>query len=144
MEREQQITKLVNVLRRTAASVQGDVSEEVTKQAIGQYNRVLSALSDLDEAAKAIFIPLEDDTGAEAVAASCYQLAAYFHDETGFTDTFFDSDAFKDFWQKSAQELEEVGDFIRESIEKMKARKRGKEMQNGAEEMDNDEEEMEK
>jgi hypothetical protein len=124
MEREQQITKLVNVLRRTAASVEGDVSEEVILQAIGQYNRVLEALSDLDEGAKAIFIPLKDDTGAEAVAASCYQLAAYFRDETGIADTFFDTDAFKDFWQKSAQDLEEVGDYIRESIEKMKEKKR--------------------
>jgi hypothetical protein len=124
MEREQQITKLVNVLRRTAASVQGDASAEVTKQAIGQYNRVLSTLSDLDEGAKAIFVPLEDDTGPEAVEASCHQLAAYFRDETGIADTFFDTDAFKDFWQKSAQDLEEVGDYIRESIEKMKAKKR--------------------
>lgn len=139
MEREQQITKLVNVLRRTAASVEGEASEEVIKQAIGQYNRVLSALSDLDEGAKAIFIPLKDDAGADAVGASCHQLAAYFHDETVISDSFFDTDAFKDFWQKSAQDLEEVGDFIRESIEKMKAKKRGQEMQNGASERENGE-----
>lgn len=134
MEREQQITKLINVLRRTALSVEGEASKEVVDQAIGQYNRVLSALTELDEGVGPVFVPLEEGTGPEAVAAACRQLASYYRDEVGLAEPLFDTDAFREFWQKSAQDLEEVGDFIRESIEKMKEKKRKHEAHsNGAE-----------
>ena len=52
------------------------------------------------------------------------QLAAYYEDELGPARGFgrgygfaFDSSKFKDFWEKSAREFEDIGEFIRESID---------------------------
>ena len=131
MERAQQLTKLVNVLRRTARSVRGETSAEVVEQAIGQYNRVLSALSELDNELEALFVSLPDGSDPGVVASACRQLAAYYRDEVGQPENPFDSDSFKDFWKSSAQDLEDVGDFIRDSIARMQEKKSAGQSQNG-------------
>jgi hypothetical protein len=131
MEREQQLTKLVNVLRRTARSVRGETSADVVEQAIGQYNRVLSALSDLDNELEALFVPLADGSDPGVVASSCRQLAAYYRDEVSQPDNPFDSESFKGFWKSSAQDLEDVGDFIRDSIARMQEKKSTEQNRNG-------------
>jgi len=133
MEREQQITKLVSVLRRTARSLHDETSPDVIDQAVGQYNRVLSALSRLDEEVEALFIPIVEGTGSDVVAAACRQLAAYYSDEASQSETPFDSDSFRDFWRKSAEDLEDVGDFIRDSIARMQEKKEAKPHRNGEE-----------
>jgi hypothetical protein len=55
---------------------------------------------------------------------ACRQLAAYYEDELGPAKGFgrgygfaFDPKMFKEFWEKSAREFEDMGDFIRESID---------------------------
>ena len=66
------------------------------------------------------------------------QLAAYYEDEFGPAKGFgraygfaFDPKMFKEFWEKSAREFEDMGEFIRESIDewlrqkKATARKEG-------------------
>lgn len=131
MEREQQITKLVNVLRQTARSLHGDASTEVVEAAIGQYNRVLSTLSKLDEDVESLFVPITEGAGSDVVAADCRRLASYYRDEVGHTDTPFDSDSFRDFWKKSAEDLEDVGDFIRDGIARMQERQKAKPHRNG-------------
>lgn len=124
MEREQKITKLINVLRRTAWSLEGNPDAEVVDQAAEQFNRILQSLSGLDDEVSTIFAPLKQDSSAAAVQMACRQLAAYFRDEIRATDTIFDPESFREFWKKSAQDLEEIGEFVRESIEKMQEKKR--------------------
>ena len=58
------------------------------------------------------------------VAMASRQLAAYYEDELGPARGFsraygfgFDPGKFKEFWEKSAREFEDMGEFIRESIE---------------------------
>jgi hypothetical protein len=123
MERQQKITKLTNVLRKTAWSLRDDPSADIVEQATGQYNRVLNSLAELDPEVSTLFVPLGESTTGGVVAAACRQLAAYFKDEVRTPDLLFDPDSFKDFWAKSAEDLEQLGDFIRESIEKMQEKK---------------------
>ena len=60
------------------------------------------------------------------------QLAAYHEDEVGSAKGFayggeyaFDSKKFKDFWEKSAREIEDFGEFIRKSIDEwLRSKKR--------------------
>lgn len=131
MERERQVTKLVNVLRQTARSLHGEPSAEVVDQAQGQYNRVLSALSELDKEIETIFVPVPEGTGSDVVAAACRRLAAYYRDEVSHADSPFDADSFRDFWKKSAEDLEDVGDFIRDSLSRMQEKKNPEPHSNG-------------
>jgi len=114
MERELQITKLVNVLRRTAQTTR-DASPEAVAQAATQFNRVRTALIKLDPEVGDLFESLEDGASDGVVTAACRHLAAYYDDEVD-AEMHFDADSIKDFWSRSAQDIEEVGDFIRESF----------------------------
>ena len=128
MERKQEITKLVNVLRKTArmaqnAGLTGD-DEEAATFCIGQYNRVLARLSELDDGASVIFEPLPADASLTVVALACKQLAAYYEDEVrarhGWGRVYgaaFDSEAFQKFWSQSARDIEDLGEFIRENVD---------------------------
>jgi hypothetical protein len=58
------------------------------------------------------------------VAMASRQLGAYYEDELGPGKGFgraygfaFDSNKFREFWEKSAREFEDMGEFIRESID---------------------------
>ena len=89
-----------------------------------QYNRVLARLKEIDSGVSAVFDPLPSDSSLTVVAMASRQLAAYYEDELGTTRGFgrshgfaFDPKMFKDFWEKSAREFEDLGEFIRESIE---------------------------
>jgi hypothetical protein len=126
MEREQQLTKLVNLLRRTARSVR-DGNDEVIERARQQFNRVLETLGTLDESVTAVFRPLEEGVSGPVVAAACRDLAAYFQDEVEFPEVPFDADSLKDFWRQSAKDLEDVGDFIRESLGQFKRERKEEE-----------------
>lgn len=128
MERKKEIAKLVNVLRRTARMAQqagwtGD-DDEAAAFSAQQYNRVLARLTELDGDAPTIFEPLPDGASLTVVALACRQLAAYYEDEARAFRNWgrvygaaFDKDAFKDFWQQSAREVEDLGEFIRENVE---------------------------
>ena len=60
------------------------------------------------------------------------QLAAYYEDELGSPgrrDTYarayaFDASKFRDFWERSSREFEDIGEFIRESIDEWLRRKK--------------------
>lgn len=122
MDREQQLTKLVNVLRRTARSAR-DGNDEVVERSRVQFNRVLETLGGLDETVTTVFRPLEEGASGAVVAAASREVIAYFEDEVGHPDMPFDSDSFREFWRKSAKDLEDVGDFIRESLGQFQKRK---------------------
>ena len=137
MEREKEIEKLVNVLRRTSRmALQSEwtgSNPDVAAFCIEQYNRVLSRLRELDPGVASVFEPLAAGSSLTVAAMACRQLAAYYEDEVGRSGgwgdwgkgvwgdprfgVWVDKKAFKDFWDKSAREFEDFGEFIRHSFE---------------------------
>ncbi len=146
MEREKEIAKLVNVLRRTSRmalhSEWTGGKEDAARFCVEQYNRVLARLKEIDQGVGTVFQPLPPDGSLMVSAMACRQLAAYYEDEVGGREPRwakaygmrFDPETFKEFWQKSAREIEDLGEYIRESIEEwVRQRKRKPEASKGAE-----------
>lgn len=144
MEREKEIAKLVNVLRRTSRmALQSEwtgSSEDVSAFCIDQYNRVLARLKEIDPGVATVFDPLAQGSSLTVAAMACRQLAAYYEDEVGQGSSgdwkgvwgdprygvWIDKRAFKDFWNKSAREVEEFGEYIRENIEDWVSQRKGR------------------
>ncbi len=152
MEKEKELKKLINVLRRTGRMAMHSEwtggQDDAAPFCVEQYNRVLARLTELDESVGTIFSPLAKDSSLMVTAMACRQLTAYFEDEVGGGHHWggwggprgygfkFDTENFKEFWQKSAREIEDIGEFIRESIEQWvhHKKKQGKEEKEKAEE----------
>jgi hypothetical protein len=128
MEREKELVKLINVLRRTSRmALQSEWTggkEDAAAYCADQYNRVLARLKEMDPGLSAIFEPLPAGSSLTVVAMASRQLAAYYEDELGPARGFgrgyayaFDPKKFREFWDKSAREFEDIGEFIRESID---------------------------
>jgi hypothetical protein len=128
MERDKELLKLINVLRRTSRmAMQSEWTgsgQDTAAFCAEQYNRVLSRLTELDDGVVKLFDPLPEGSSLTVVAMACRQLAAYFEDEVGSQRGSgraygfnFDPNMFKEFWDKSAQEFEDLGQFIRECID---------------------------
>ncbi|HEY6802954.1 MAG TPA: hypothetical protein VI306_05180 [Pyrinomonadaceae bacterium] len=128
MEREKELVKLINVLRRTARmALQSEWTggkDDAAAFCTEQYNRVLARLKEIDAGVETIFEPLPAGSSLTVVAMASRQLAAYYEDELGPARGFgrghafaFDPSKFKEFWEKSAREFEDMGEFIRESID---------------------------
>lgn len=138
MEKEQEIRKLINVLRKTSRMAQqsgwSGNEDDTRTYAISQYNRVLSRLIEIDSTVSTVFQPLDEDESLAVVGMASRQLAAYFEDEVKGSETgwgkiygaAFDSNSFKDFWKESAREIEDLGEFIRENIETWANQQRSK------------------
>ena len=137
MERDKELAKLINVLRRTARmALQSEWTgggQDSAGFCAEQYNRVLVRLKEIDANVSSVFEPLPAGSSLTVVAMACRQLAAYYEDELGSTKGFgkahgfaFDSQMFKEFWEKSAREIEDLGEFIRESIEEWARQKKKK------------------
>jgi len=129
MEREKELVKLINVLRRTSRMAlqsewTGGGKEDAAAFCTDQYNRVLTRLKELDPGVGVIFEALPAGSSLTVVAMASRQLAAYYEDELGSARVHgrgygfaFDPKVFKEFWEKSAGEFEDLGEFIRESID---------------------------
>ena len=129
MEREKELLKLINVLRRTSRmALQSEWTggkEDAAAHCTDQYNRVLARLKEMDPSVGSIFEPLPAGSSLTVVAMASRQLGAYYEDELGPAKGFggraygfaFDPKMFKEFWEKSAREFEDMGEFIRESID---------------------------
>ncbi|HYX27497.1 MAG TPA: hypothetical protein VE863_02940 [Pyrinomonadaceae bacterium] len=129
MEKEKELPKLINVLRRTSRmAMQSEwtgSNQDTAAFCVEQYNRVLARLKEIDDSVSKLFDPLPAGTSLTVVAMACRQLAAYFEDEVGPQPRgpgrgfgfAFDPSMFKDFWDKSAHEFEDLGQFIRECID---------------------------
>ena len=128
MEREKELFKLINVLRRTSRmALQSEWTggkEDAAAFCTDQYNRVLARLKEMDPGVGVVFQPLPAGSSLTVVAMASRQLAAYYEDELGPSKGFgrgygfaFDPKMFKEFWEKSAREFEDMGEFIRESID---------------------------
>ncbi|HVF92326.1 MAG TPA: hypothetical protein VNH22_19835 [Blastocatellia bacterium] len=135
MEREKEITKLINVLRRTSRmALQSEWTgggQDAASFCVEQYNRVLARLREIDPDVGAVFAPLAESSSLTVAAMACRQLASYYEDEVetergwGKAYSFnVGAQPFKDFWQKSAREIEDLGEFIRESIDEWTRQKR--------------------
>ena len=85
MERDREIAKLVNVLRRIARSVAyastNEVGPDATRFCSGQYNRVLARLNALEPAVASAFAPLAESAPPGITRIAARELAAYFEDE---------------------------------------------------------------
>ena len=136
MGKEKELVKLINVLRRTSRmAMQSEWTggkEDAAAFCTEQYNRVLARLKEIDAAVGSVFDPLPTGSSLTVVAMASRQLAAYYEDELGPAKGFghaygfgFDPKMFKDFWERSSREFEDLGEFIRESIEEW-ARQRKK------------------
>ena len=134
MEREQEIAKLVNVLRRTSRmAMQSEWTgsgEDAATYCAEQYNRVLGRLKEIDPDLASVFAPLGQGSSLTVAAMACRQLAAYYEDEVGRHGGWghgarFDAETFKDFWRKSARDIEDLGEYIRESIEEWAKQRKG-------------------
>lgn len=128
MERVKELVKLINVLRRTSRmALQAEWvggKEDAAAFCTAQYNRVLARLKEIDPAVAVVFEPLPAGSSLIVVAMASRQLAAYYEDELGPAKGSgrgygfaFDANKFKDFWENSAREFEDMGEFIRESID---------------------------
>jgi len=141
MEREKELLKLINVLRRTGrmalqAEWTGAGKDPATAAyCTGQYNRVLARLKEIDAGAGTVFDPLPPDATLSVVAMACRQLVAYYEDEVeqpsrhGHARAFgigLDPHAFKEFWREQGREIEDLGEFIRESINEWVRARKGK------------------
>ena len=135
MERDKELVKLINVLRRTSRmALQAEWTggkEDAAAFCTDQYNRVLARLKEIDPAVGMVFEPLAAGSSLTIVAMASRQLAAYYEDELGPAKGFgrsygfaFDPKSFKEFWEKSAREFEDMGEFIRESIDEWLRRKK--------------------
>lgn len=147
MEREKEIAKLVNVLRRTSRmALQAEWtggSQDVTVFCIDQYNRVLARLKEIDPDVGSVFDPLAPNSSLTVAAMACRQLAAYYEDEVGRSGgwgdwkgvwdprygVWVDKRAFKEFWNRSAREIEDFGEFIRENIDEWLSQRKARDKQ---------------
>src|SRR5947207_4354007 len=116
MEREKELAKLINVVRRTSRmalhSEWTGTGQDSAAFCVEQYNRVLSRLRELDAGVSTVFEPLPAGSSLTVVAMASRQLAAYYEDELGPQKDFkraygftIDPGMFKQFWEKSACEI---------------------------------------
>ncbi|MBI3949048.1 MAG: hypothetical protein HY314_01130 [Acidobacteria bacterium] len=139
-EKEQEIRKLVNVLRRTARLAAqagwgwacGAQSQEHTAQyCVQQYNRIFDRLKEIDPSVATVFGPLAEDTPLEVVIIACRQLAAYYEEDLeateegrrhrhrdwgSFYETAYEAGPFKILFGRGFKDLEELGKIIRECM----------------------------
>src|ERR671918_96774 len=111
MEREKELVKLINVLRRTSRmaleSEWTGGKEDAAAFCTDQYNRVLARLKELDPGVGVIFESLPAGSSLTVVAMASRQLAAYYEDELGPPPRgfgrgpgfAFDPRMFKEFWE---------------------------------------------
>lgn len=141
-EKEREIRKLVNVLRRTARLAAqaswgwacGAPSHESTAQYCAQqYNRIFDRVKELDPSVATVFGPVAEDTPLEVVIMACRQLAAYYEEDLeaseekpghrarhknwgSFYETVYETGPFKIFLGRGFKDLEELGKIIRECM----------------------------
>jgi hypothetical protein len=138
MEREKEIKKLINVLLQTARMAfqsewTGSGGSDAAAMCVDRYNRILVRLKEHDPGISAVFEPLPAESSLTTAAMACRQLASYFEDEIGWSSRWksaygaaCDPAAFKEFWRKSAKDVQDLGEFVRECAEEWARRRKAK------------------
>jgi hypothetical protein len=79
---EKETAKLLNVLRRIARAggyaAWAKSEPDTARFLVGQYNKVLTRLSELEPAIKPLFTPLSEDASPEVIRIAARELFAYF------------------------------------------------------------------
>jgi hypothetical protein len=79
---EQETVKLLNVLRRIARAAGYAAwtkpGPDATQFCVGQYNRVLARLTELEPAIKPLFTQLNETASADVIRIAAKELLAYF------------------------------------------------------------------
>lgn len=84
MERERELAKLINVLRRIARAASHAAwsrDPDAARFCALQYNKVLARVSELEPAAAPLFTALPESASADVTRFAANELAAYFEDE---------------------------------------------------------------
>ena len=84
MERDRELAKLINVLRRIARAASHAAwsrDADAARFCALQYNKVLARMSELEPAAAPLFRALPEGASADVIKIAAYELAAYFEDE---------------------------------------------------------------
>lgn len=84
MERDKEITKLTNVLRRIARAASHAAwsrSADGAQFCVLQYNKVLARLSELEPGVAALFTALPENASPDVTRIAAHELAAYCGDE---------------------------------------------------------------
>jgi hypothetical protein len=138
MERDKEIRKLINVLLQTARMAfqsewTGSGSSDAAALCVDRHNRILARLKEHEPEISNIFAPLPENSSLATAAIACRQLASYFEDETGWSSRWkhaynksCDPRAFKEFWRKSAKDVQDLGEFMRECAEEWAQRRKAK------------------
>jgi hypothetical protein len=87
MERNQEVTKLINVLNRVGRAASyaawNNAHPDAARFCATQYNRVLARLAELDPGLSRLFTPLPEAASPQVTRIAARELAAYFEDEVG-------------------------------------------------------------
>lgn len=87
MERDKEIVKLVNVLRRIARAANYaslyNAQPDAARFCASQYNKVLARLAELEPAIAPLFTGLPEDASPAVTRMATVELAAFFEDESG-------------------------------------------------------------
>jgi hypothetical protein len=138
MERDREIRKLTNVLLQTARMAfqsewTGSGSSDAAALCVDRHNRILARLKEYEPEISNLFEPLGEKSSLATAAIACRQLASYFEDETGWPSRWkhaysnaCDPRAFKEFWRKSARDVQDLGEFMRECAEEWAQRRKAK------------------
>ena len=84
MERDREIAKLTNVLRRIARAASyaaWNRDADAARFCVLQYNKVLARLSELEGAVAPLFTPLPETASPEVARMAAHELVAFFEDE---------------------------------------------------------------
>jgi len=84
MERDRELAKLINVLRRIARAAghaAWSSDPDAARFCALQYNKVFARVSELEPAAAPLFAALPESASAEVTRIAAHELASYFEDE---------------------------------------------------------------
>lgn len=85
MEKDREIAKLLNVLHRIARAAGfatwTKAKPDAIKFCVGQYNKVLARLIELEPTITTLFGPLPEEASPQIVRMAAHDLSAYFEDD---------------------------------------------------------------
>jgi hypothetical protein len=84
MERDRELAKLINVLRRIARAASHAAwirDPDAARFCALQYNKVLARVCELEPAAAPLFVKLQESASAGVTRIAAQELAAFFEDE---------------------------------------------------------------
>lgn len=85
MERDKELAKLINVLRRivrAAGHAAWSRDPDAARFCALQYNKVLARVCELEPATAPLFVALPESASADVIKIAAQELAAFFEDES--------------------------------------------------------------